>query len=180
MGNTSLLKWSKAGRGSYTALPIANGTIMDVRGLSQNRLAYGTADPVWGVMNSTGSKRMEKTPSIIDHRKSRMDKLRLSTDGSVVEFVANGKPKRFNVIDPQNPPAASPPLNAPKTSAPGLSITDWFDKTTPKLNGKPLGLKAHETSRSLAITADAQHFLSGGDWTLGFMTAWGEKNGQGH
>ena len=42
-------------------------------------------------------------------------------------------------------------LQAARTSAPGLVVTDWEGDTAPKLNGKALALKPYEQSRSLAI-----------------------------
>jgi len=174
-GNTLIIKWPQAGRGTATALSAANNTVMDIRSLSRNRLAYGTADPAWGVTDNTGVKRIEITTVLVDHRQSSPDKLRLGADASVVEFVSGGKPKAFSLSDAHYLNASDALLSPAKTSAPGLTITDWVNSTAPKLNGKALSLMDYEISRSLAITADEQHFVLGTGWRLRFFDRLGQQ-----
>lgn len=175
VGNCPIIKWPQAGRGVASILPAANNTVMGIRSLSQNRLAYGTADPAWGVMDNTGVKRIETTPVQVDHRQSSPDKLLLSADASVVEFISGGKAKAFSLLDVHYLNATDGLLSHAKTSAPGLTVTDWENKTSPKLNGKAISLKNYEISRRLAITADAQHFVLGADWTLRFYDRLGQQ-----
>ena len=91
--------------------------------------------------------------------------------GDIVQFAyENGgkRPARFSLKTWQlelNPPENSR-LSKPVTQAPGLKITDWENKFTPKLNGKPLALNKYEMSRSLAIATDHKHFLLGTEWYL--------------
>ena len=57
-------------------------------------------------------------------------------------------------------------LAPPRTSIPGLEVTDWKNSKEPKLNGQPLVLETGERTRSLAIAPDGQSFLMGTDWYL--------------
>ena len=45
-----------------------------------------------------------------------------------------------------------------------MPSSDWENKFTPKLDGKPIALKDHERSRSLAIAPDASRFVLGTEW----------------
>lgn len=58
------------------------------------------------------------------------------------------------------------PLTPPRIKASGLKVSDWENKPGPKLNGKGLPLKPHETSRALAIAPDGQSLLLGTAWYL--------------
>jgi hypothetical protein len=57
----------------------------------------------------------------------------------------------------------------------GLPVSDWLNKTAPKLGGKPLQLGHLETSRSLAVAPDRQSFLLGADFQLYRFGASGTK-----
>ncbi len=172
-GNNPIIKWPQAGRGTAAALPAANATVMDIRSLSRNRLAYGSADPAWGVMDNAGLKRSQTTPVLVDHRETSPGKLRLSADASVVEFVSGGQAKAFSLPDAHYVNAGDG-LNPAKTSAAALTVTDWEDQTAPKLKGKALDLEDYEISRSLAIAADEQHFVLGTSWWLRFYDRLGQ------
>ena len=58
------------------------------------------------------------------------------------------------------------PLTAPRVKAPNLKVSDWENSASPRLNGKPLSLASHETSRALAIAPDGQSFVLGTGWYL--------------
>ena len=62
--------------------------------------------------------------------------------------------------------AAALGLQAPRTEASGLHITDWNNTRHPKFNDLPLQLDAYEASQSLAIAPDGQRFLLGTNWYL--------------
>ena len=169
--NCPILKWSQAGQGAYTALPAAQNSILDIRTLSQNRMAFGTGDPAWGVMDHTGRTVIGQPPLIVDHRDST-NKLLLAEQGGIVEFQLKqaGKlqPTRFDLnqrrwlLDVSNQIT----LNPPRTTASGLNITDWEDNFKPQLNAQPLTFQPNEMSRSLAITPDGKRFLLGTEWWL--------------
>jgi WD40 repeat protein len=72
-------------------------------------------------------------------------------------------------------PVAATENGAPRTTAPGLTITDWNSTTATKLNGKPLSLKQYEMSRSLAIAPDGQQFLLGTAWYLRLFDKQGQQ-----
>jgi hypothetical protein len=137
-------------------------------------LAFGGADPRVGVFDSDGQVLWQHAPEILDYWVD-VDKLRLSRDGSVAEFgfktlTAHRTWKlrlaRFSLAERQLSldPTSNPSLEAPRTD--GLDIANWKNSYKPTLNGQALPLEQYETSRSLAISADAQSFLLGTEWYL--------------
>ncbi len=173
-GMYTLLSWSKAGRGAYKSQALTRNTIMDIQPLSHNRLVYITGDPLWGVLTVGGSKYLEKTAFIVDHRASLLGGLRLNPNASVLAFSRDDKGNNGQTVvfdlNQQGYYSASPAsaLSSVKTTGKGFNITDWKDNQTPKLNQQPLKLEPNEISRCLAISADEKHFLLGADWSLGY------------
>lgn len=53
----------------------------------------------------------------------------------------------------------------------GLPVEGWYETTTPSLAGKPLPLAPDEPSRSLAISANGQHFALGSEWAVNQFSA---------
>ncbi len=171
-GSNPILKWSQAGQGTYTALPAAQDSVLDIHTLSQNRLAFGAADPAWGLMDNTGRTLLGQQPLIVDHRDSSPNKLLLAEQGGIVEFQLKqaGKQQatRFDLNQRRwlLDVSKQTKLNPPRTNATGLNITNWEDNTKPQLNAQPLKLEPYEISRSLAIAPDGKRFLLGAEWWL--------------
>ncbi len=165
-------KWSDAGKGNYRDIPTGvDNTIMHIIPLKKGGIAFGAADPAFGIIDAKDNKVYVVNPSIADYR-GFLDKLLISKDGTVVQFgyEKSGKsPARFSVAEgllDLGPSSQAPQLLSPVTSAEGLNITEWQNTYTPKLNGTLLKLEQYERSRSLAISPDRQAFLLGTEWSL--------------
>ena len=96
------------------------------------------------------------------------ERLRVSSDGRRVRFSLQSASQIGRGFDltSRSLGGDDPSLAPPRTEASGLKISDWRDRTDPKLNGKPLQLDPLETSRSVAIAPDAQRFVLGTEWWL--------------
>ncbi|HNN84115.1 MAG TPA: caspase family protein [Accumulibacter sp.] len=89
---------------------------------------------------------------------------------------ASGKPTaRSNAKTPGGTAAGAGELALARTSAAGLELRDWKDHTRPTRNGEPLPLEPNEMSRSVAISADGEHFVLGTEWSLRFFTRSGRQ-----
>lgn len=66
-------------------------------------------------------------------------------------------------------------MRPPRTEAPGLSVTDWEDTRTPRLNNTPLKLTQYEMSRSLAIAPDGERFLIGTEFRVRLFNRSGQE-----
>ena len=91
----SILQWSQAGRGQVTTLPAASSSIRDLRALTDGRLAFGAADPAFGIFDAHGAKMLTRGRAQVEYRGHRAG-LGVSHDGSAVAFV-------FNTITSDNP-----------------------------------------------------------------------------
>jgi WD40 repeat protein len=164
-------RWAAGGQGPATNLPTAaHNTIFHLLPLAGGGVVFGTADPAWGVLDVSGQPQRFQGPATADIR-GLLEGFRLAPDGTAVQFeyeYARKVPARFAVRDRilTLDPASDGAWVAPVTAAPGLEIRDWFDSTTPSLNGTALKLLPYEASHSLAIAPDGQRFLLGTEWSL--------------
>ena len=169
---TLIRKWSNQGRGAYTDIPAASSSILHIVHTKAGGVAFGAADPAFGVIGPDGKKNTEVGPAIADYR-DLLHGFLVSGDGTSVQFgyeQFGRSPARFSVTERVlsiNPPRqasdASPVSNlaAPVTEAAGLRVTGWEGTMQPKLNGASLPLVTSERSRSLAISPDRKSLLLG-------------------
>ena len=165
-----ILSWVGNGKPAYW--PASTSTIMDIRTLSDGRIAFGAADPAAGMLDQSGQAVWQHAPEILDYNLVRRV-LGLSPDGSTVEFgffshsLQQGfqrRAGRFELARRQISLDVSPDptLRAPRTT--GVDIKDWWDSSArPTLNGRALPLDQYEVSRSLAVSAKGDSFLLGSD-----------------
>src|ERR1044071_3269642 len=159
-------QWTEGGRGSYRDVEAAKNTIMNILPLRNGEIIYSAFDPAFGRVDGRGQRSLFIGPAIADHR-DNLQAFRLSSDGAVVQFsyeTFGRSPGRFSIPGRSLEEAASrtTPLSAPTTT--GLTITDWQNTQTPKLNGEALKLEQYEISRSLAINPTRSHFLLGAEY----------------
>lgn len=170
-------KWSKQGQGRGTNLPASANTILRIVPLRDGGIAYGAADPAFGVFDDRDTRRLFKAPETLDYRDTH-DRFLLSPDGTTVQFSYHSDQSssaRFSLLDrllEQNPTPLST-LRTPRTTAAGLVIENWKNSSTPTVNGRPLRLNPYEVSRCLAIAPDSHTALFGTVWHLRLA------NGQG-
>lgn len=170
-GQCPILRWDHNGTGRRSAWPGTSNTVMDLRGLPDGGLIYGTFDPAWGQFDPQGRRLWEQRAEKADFR-AMDEQFLLSADGRSVQFGRenHGKhPARFELeaLRYTTDPEPLPGLMPPRTK--GLTITDWKNNTAPKLAGKLLPLWNYETSFSYAIAPDSQHFLLGTHFLLRYF-----------
>jgi WD40 repeat protein len=179
-GMNPILHWSKAGQGTRSQWASgASNTIMDLRALPDGQIVFGAQDPAFGVLSAQGDQQVYRAAEIADFRNIFKGSFQLAATGDQVQFGYElfGKELRQFSINTRTltSPVASTENWSPRTTAPGLTITDWKDTAAPKLNGKPLSLQQYETSRSLAIAPDGQRFLLGTEWSLRLFDKQGQQ-----
>jgi Caspase domain/Bacterial Ig domain len=167
-GSIPVVIWHDEGRGNRSQAPLSHDTIMEVLPCGGG-IAAGAQDPVFGLIDPDGPKRVWQEGVTADMRVKRRDAFTLSTDGERVRFglgLGSERPVLFDLAAFRLADAANAPadLAAPNTSR--LAVSDWENEYAPKLNGKPIALRDYERSRALAIALDAEHFVLGTNYSL--------------
>ena len=125
-GSCPIVKWKDAGRGERSELPAASNTVMQIVSLKSGGVAFGTADPAFGIVDPSGQKRFFRTAAIADFRRAG-EGFRLSQDGGTVQFgfePLGRSPARFSVhqrLLETGPPGGG--LSPALARAEGLEIT---------------------------------------------------------
>ena len=174
-GCCPVIRWADGGKGLAESFLVSTNTVMDLCPLPSGQLAFGAQDPVFGVLNRDGSKLWEHRPDTLDLRGSRFDKLRVSQDGSQVEFGFNfylpdGSHQLHNVFfdlahpNPKFDASPASGLSAPDTQ--GEAKANWFNTDHPTIHDQPLVLYPDENSLSLALSRQKPGFLLGAQWSL--------------
>ncbi|HVS83905.1 MAG TPA: caspase family protein, partial [Pyrinomonadaceae bacterium] len=168
--NRFIRTWADGGRGGYRDIAGAANTIMHILPLRDGGIVYGASDPSFGVIDASGNRKLFTSAAIADYRALHQAFL-LSPDGTGVGFAYQsfGKlPARFSLTERKldGTSGGEPNWRPPETEDNNLHVTDWLNTYSPKLNGTPLKLKQHETSRSLALAPDRSAFLLGTEFSL--------------
>jgi WD40 repeat protein len=155
--------WTDGGRGAYQDISASNNSIMHILPLRAGGIAFSSAKPSFGIIDSTGKRTVYAEPAIADYR-GNLKGFLLSPDGTTVQFgyeMWGKSTARFSLAERRldTTPEGTDGLNPAIVD--GLPITDWASTSSPKLNGKRLALPANGFSRSLAIAPDRSGFVLG-------------------
>lgn len=166
-GTTLIRQWPLAGQGAPRDTPAAESTVMDLRALPQGGVAFGAADPAWGLLDAGAHRIRFVAGPIVDFR-SIGEGFQVARDGRTVRFSYEHSGKSPARFDPEHGvnrgEDTAIPLTPPRIEAPGLAFTD-VKTTAPKLDRTTLALgEPYESSQSLAIAPDAAHFALGTDF----------------
>jgi len=168
-GRHPFRRWTAAGRGPYTDHSVSANTLLDSVPLADGGIAFGSADPSWGVLDASGRVKLRVDTVTTDFRMGR-DQFRISHDGSQVRFVYRGGDGRTALVDVRKSQfrvgADDPGLRPPRTTHPDFYVENWQHHVRPTFNGRPIPIGNQERSRSLAIAPDGERFVLGGEWSL--------------
>lgn len=164
-----LFVWADAGRGTRTACPGPQNTLMDLTSMPDGTLAFGAGDPAFGLIDAAGRRTLFRGPETANLRSKAREHFTVSADGRCLRFgleASSGSPVLFDLAERRLTEAAQPLPDLAPANTDRLRIEDWDNTTSLKLDGKPLPLEAYEMARSLAIAPDAGSFVLGSEWTL--------------
>ncbi len=176
--------WSDGGRGGYKDIHAVDETI-DIYPRKGGGVFYASG-PAFGALDSKGESLYARNSVIADYRHMPAG-FQVSPDGTVIRFAYEKwgrSPAVFSLTERRMRTdatiTAGIALAAPRTKAPGLTVTDWENTYAPKLNGTPLKLTQYEMSLSLAIAPSCRNFLVGTGWRLRLFSAEGGEIWQAH
>jgi WD40 repeat protein len=169
-GTVYIRKWPADGEGDFKDIPAATNTIEHLVALQGGGIAFGSHNPILGVVKPHNDRVHSLLPAISDFR-GMGENFLVSEDGSVVQFTPNrGSNKtNFSLRTFQITGGEPPEMKLSPPDMEGSSILGMFkdldvefeNTPQPTLNGKPLPVRSGEIARSLAITPDQKKFLLG-------------------
>jgi WD40 repeat protein len=168
-GYSPVLRWAGSGQGMHVALDGPHDSITELAVLPLGGVAFGSADPAFGIFDADGKRRLFQGPVTADMRVKRDGHFRGAPDATGVWFglkVRSGDSWLFDAGRLTFEKAPEPPADyiAPVTST--LNIANWTDQTGSTLDRQALGLGPQEIARSLAIAPDAKSFILGAEWSI--------------
>jgi WD40 repeat protein len=126
------------------------------------------ADPAFGLLDGKGRVRFWLRGVSADMRFKVGSYFTIAEDAKSVRFgLGLGEQpvlfdlRRATLGDSPTPP---PGLSEPDTA--DLPIANWFNQPSPTFGDRPILLKPHETSHSLAIRPGGRGFVLGTEWSL--------------
>jgi hypothetical protein len=167
-GELPIFVWPDGGRGKRKTCPGAKSTIMDLATWGQG-LAFGAADPAFGLLDANGKRALFHGPPMADLREKHAEHSLVSSDGRRARFglkPSSQEPWLFDLAAMKLVPSPAAPPDLRLADVKSLPVDGWINTTEPKLGGKALSLEQYESARSLAIAPDAQSFVLGADWSL--------------
>ena len=169
-GETPVLRWGAAGRGTVKRIPAARQRIADLQPLPGGGVAFAAEDPAIGIIDAASRRSLLHGPDVADFRHGDAA-FKVSGDGARVQFsVAPGgtRPVRFSLRARELLPGASAAgdLAAAIRDAPQFALERWRDAASPVLNGVALELDDYELARTYAISPDHAQLILGTEWAL--------------
>jgi WD40 repeat protein len=174
-GRSSLLirRWSKAGRGRYQDLVVADDaiarrgldqestddTIVDLAPLTDGGVVFGATRPSWGVFSATGERVRLVAGETADYRGAQQGLLTDAAGGAVgfAYEMSGDSPARFSVAERRLEMGASAGASL---RPPNINVTDLIDNDKRAQKNSTLqAIKQGVNSPGIAIAPDGRHFL---------------------
>jgi hypothetical protein len=162
-----VLAFGDRGMARDTEVGAFTNTILSLVALPGGQVAAASAEPAWAVFNQGGQRSAGSQPQSGDFRDSGAN-FRLSPDASIVSFQFRGAPAtQIFDINASSLKAGDPSgQTAPALQSGAPYVENWQNATAPKANGRALGLRPGEVSRSMAISGADRSFVLGTEWFI--------------
>lgn len=152
-GTVEIRRWPLSG-GAAADIPVAHDLVTGLLP-DGNGVVFATAEPILGFVDAADHAHVAQAPRHIDFHDRSRTSIRLSHSGAGIEIIlAHRPPLAIDVSTREFLRAddATREFMAPVTSGYGMTVSDWRDNHTPKVNGQRLGMEPAETARSAAVS----------------------------
>ena len=102
-GSSPILAWDSAGRGARRILPGVRDSIVALLPYGEDGVAFGGADPAFGLIDDAGKRQLFQGPVTADMRAKFGPAFTVAADGRQVRFgleIGDAKPWLFDVNSP--------------------------------------------------------------------------------
>ena len=174
LGRLFVRHWTRDGARVGTDVAAADATITSLVACG-DAIAFGAADPVFGLIRPDGSAVTLGRGRAADMRVGSGYSITVSADGKRARFglESGGKsPVTIDLAGAVLEAAATAPAGLARPKTDGIAITGWQDSFGPRLGGRALQLSPTEFSRSLAVRPDNAGFVLG---TKSYLRAYDAK-----
>jgi WD40 repeat protein len=173
----ALLPFSSDGSRAGPDIAVADNTVLSISPCGDS-VAFGTYDPIFGLVRPNGSVATLGKGRIADLREMLGDGFAASADGTRLRFsfdISKANMFAFDLLSSSVTPSPAPSRDLSPPKIDGLDITNWKDNVAPRLRGKPIALNRRERSLSMAVNPDRSGFVIGGDWYIRSFDASGKQ-----
>lgn len=171
-------RWSDAGKGSYIDMDACQQSVTDIKPLPDGDMFFSSGYPDFGRIGANGKKILYKQAETNDYASNDHSHFKTDYSGNIIAFTSFGKEAMcFSVSEKKlNPYTSFEGEKTYKDQSGSLTITDWNNNISPKLNGKNISfLKENEISKSVDISKDRNNIVFGADWAIYCLNSYGEK-----
>lgn len=160
--------WSDAGRGSYTDINGSYDTITDIKVRNDNTILIGGCQPDIMRTNRDGEELFYNRGEILSFRNgNRFDYFKINQNGTKVGFKPQDDNSYIFDITEKSLIQSDSDGELPITERGNITITDWEDSYSPKINGNSASfLKKYEETLSAVVSNNGQFALFGADWDI--------------
>ncbi|MGB4205134.1 MAG: caspase family protein [Bacteroidales bacterium] len=169
-------RWDNAGKGAYVDYPVADDNIMDLKTLPDGKIAFCSANPDMGILNTAGQTDWINIAEIYSFGAKDRSHLKINDTGSEIGFKPFGNNAMTFDLQTRKLLEKSSSLPSYTDNYSGISVTDWKDSYSPGINGKTINfLKQYERNRSVDIGTKGQRIVFGANWTIYCLDKEGNK-----
>lgn len=148
-------KWSEEGRGSFTDIATCGNTVLDIKPMNNGKMFFGGSQPDFGSIDSYGNVGYYKAGEVCDFALKDRYHLKVNSRADEVGFTPSGKKALTFSVSERKITEQSSTNPSYTDNYSGISVTDWKNSYSPKLNGNKLSfLKTNESSRSVDISSN--------------------------
>lgn len=173
-GRDSLIhRWTDINGEPSTSLVLKNNSIIDIRSLSNDRIVAASYSP-------PSIKVIKKNGEVLWERKNYNFSYQVEEKSNRLSSTKSGEIISFNLTENKNDSVyfditkglfsqhkpKDKEFYSPITEHKNVEVLNWHNSDYPIVNGTPLRLGNHETSRALSFVPGTNLFYIGSDWSI--------------
>lgn len=160
--------WTKKGKGESFDIPGGKKTFVDIKPINDNSFVFSTVNPDLGRMRIIGGSFFINSSELNIYNATEKSHFKVNSNGTEVGITPfHLSPISYSITNRSVTVQSLPNGKSPIYSCNGITVTDWNNSTSPKVNGNPTNfLQKGETCYSVDISDDASRIVFGATWNI--------------
>jgi len=176
--------WKNQGKGTYADYSAGLNLITDIKPIASHvqggevDFIFSSSKPDFGRMKIDGTNIFYNDSETNDYSAKDKTHFKINNDASEIGITPlGGKALAFSITNRNLSGFENQTgLTSYTDSYSGITLTDWYDSYSPKINYKPTSfLKTNERNKSVDISKNAKKIVFGADWFIYCTDASGTK-----